>query len=234
MLAIPDSFSSIVQINIIISLNLEHCKFNQMEVTFGESLANLVNRPWFTKLKPSKLVPTINNQLADLLICQTSFHQMLEKSQFAKLSPHQTFLLYSTLSAQRYRVDHSITDAISHFPVPTNRTDLWSFFGLANQISSRKKVVSHYSHHSVYYLALKMSSSGHQTINKFSMLLRMPSQPHQYCLTSMPVSLPTCLQMLASRALTSLYNKTLQVDGVLSKLGHGSSRLLNPNTQSLN
>ena len=53
----------------------------------GASLANLVNHPWFTKLKPSKLIITINNLLDDLLIHQTLFHQMLEKSQFTKLSP---------------------------------------------------------------------------------------------------------------------------------------------------
>ena len=60
-----------------------------------ESLANLENRPWFTKLKPSKLVLTINNLLADLLIHQTFFCQMFEKSQFAKLFLHQTFPLYT-------------------------------------------------------------------------------------------------------------------------------------------
>ena len=60
----------------------------------GESLVNLANRLWFTKLKPSNLVLTIDNLLADLLIHQTFFHQMLKKSQFAKRSPHQTFLLY--------------------------------------------------------------------------------------------------------------------------------------------
>ena len=48
----------------------------------GESLTNLANRPRFAKLKPSKLVLTINNLLADLLICQ-----MLETSQFAKHPP---------------------------------------------------------------------------------------------------------------------------------------------------
>ena len=57
----------------------------------AESLANHL---WFAKLKPSKLVLTIDNLLADLLIRQTCFRQMLEKSQFAKLSPHQTFPLY--------------------------------------------------------------------------------------------------------------------------------------------
>ena len=55
---------------------------------FGrESLANLANRPRFAKLKPFKLVLTINNLLADLSIHQTLFRQMLEMSQFAKPSP---------------------------------------------------------------------------------------------------------------------------------------------------
>ena len=44
-------------------------------------------------IKPSKLVITINNLLADLLIRQTFFHQMFEESRFAKRSPHQTFPL---------------------------------------------------------------------------------------------------------------------------------------------
>ena len=49
-------------------------------------MANLVNCPRFTKLKSSKLVLTINNLLADLLIGQTFFRQMFETSQFARLS----------------------------------------------------------------------------------------------------------------------------------------------------
>ena len=44
----------------------------------------------------SKLVLTIKNLLADLLIRQTFFRQMLKKSQFAKLFPRQTFPLYGT------------------------------------------------------------------------------------------------------------------------------------------
>ena len=47
-----------------------------------ESLMNLANRLWLTKLKSFKLVLTVH---ADLLIHQTFFCQMLEKSQFAKL-----------------------------------------------------------------------------------------------------------------------------------------------------
>ena len=46
--------------------------------------------------KTTKLVLTIDNLLTDLLIRQTFFHQILEKSQFTKLSTHQTFPLYST------------------------------------------------------------------------------------------------------------------------------------------
>ena len=57
-------------------------------------MANLANRPQFAKLKPSKLVLTINNLLADVLIQQTFFRQMLETSEFTKLSPCQTFPLY--------------------------------------------------------------------------------------------------------------------------------------------
>ena len=59
----------------------------------GESLANLANRLRFAKLKPSKLVVTIDNPLADPFIRQTFFRQMLEK-RFAKLSARQTFPLY--------------------------------------------------------------------------------------------------------------------------------------------
>ena len=60
----------------------------------GESLANLANRSWFAKLKPSNLVVTIDNLLADLLIRQTFLCQMLEKSQFAKLSHYAVIADY--------------------------------------------------------------------------------------------------------------------------------------------
>ena len=62
-----------------------------------ESLVNLAYRLRFTKLKPSKLVVTNNNPLADLLIRQTFFRQTIEKSKFSKHSPRQTFLLYGTI-----------------------------------------------------------------------------------------------------------------------------------------
>ena len=47
-----------------------------------------------------------------------------------------------TLSAQGYQIDQSIIDAISQFPTPKNRTDLWSLFGLVNQLSSSTSAVA--------------------------------------------------------------------------------------------
>ena len=58
-----------------------------------ESLANLVNCLRFAKLKPSQLVVTINNLLADLFIRQTFPRKMLEKSRFAKLSRYAVSML---------------------------------------------------------------------------------------------------------------------------------------------
>ena len=49
-----------------------------------EGLVNLVNRLRFAKLKPSKVVVTINNPLADLFIRQPFFRQRFEKSKFAE------------------------------------------------------------------------------------------------------------------------------------------------------
>ena len=71
-----------------------------------ESLANVVNHLannlQFVKLKPSKLKPfklvvTINNPLADLFVCKAFFCQTLEKRIFIKHSPQQTFLLCGML-----------------------------------------------------------------------------------------------------------------------------------------
>ena len=61
---------------------------------FGRG-TNLANRPWFAKVKPSRLVLTV--LLADLFIHQTFFRQRLEKNCFAKLSRYtvSAFILYS-------------------------------------------------------------------------------------------------------------------------------------------
>ena len=55
----------------------------------------------FTKLKPSKLVLSINNLLADLLIRQIFFCQMLEKSQFAKLSSYMVVAIANRVSSTK-------------------------------------------------------------------------------------------------------------------------------------
>ena len=61
---------------------------NSGKVWRGESLANLANRLRFTKLKPSKLIVTIDNPMADLFIRQTFFRQTLDSPNIlpAKLS----------------------------------------------------------------------------------------------------------------------------------------------------
>ena len=71
----------------------------------GGSLVNLVNSSWFAKLKPSKLVFTINNLLADLLIRQTFFRQMFfcqmlkKRVNLPNFPPLQTFPLLDILEA---------------------------------------------------------------------------------------------------------------------------------------
>ena len=60
-----------------------------VKIWWEENLVNLMNCPWFAKLKPSKLVLTIDSLLADLFI-HYFFHQMLEKNKFTKLS-HYSF-----------------------------------------------------------------------------------------------------------------------------------------------
>ena len=99
----------------------------------GESLVNLANRPWFTKLKPSKLVLSINNLLADLLLHQTVFCQMLEKSQFAKLSCYTVWGI-NCLSPTQKTKNHRLYPAATIFDVQlqirqitnVNTVSLWT------------------------------------------------------------------------------------------------------------
>ena len=46
------------------------------------------------------------------------------------------------LSASRYQVDPSITQAITNFPTPATRTDLRLFIGLVNQLSTSTSTIS--------------------------------------------------------------------------------------------
>ena len=45
-------------------------------------------------------------------------------------------------SEEGYQIDPSITEAISKYPVPTSRTELRSFIGLVNQLSSSTNTVA--------------------------------------------------------------------------------------------
>ena len=68
----------------------------QQESLVGECLANLTNCQWFANLKPSKLVLTTNNLLADLLIHKTSFAKCLKRVNSPQTFPCQTFPLYGS------------------------------------------------------------------------------------------------------------------------------------------
>ena len=57
------------------------------KVWWVESLAILVNRRRFTKLKPSKLVVTINSPLADLFIRQTFFTKCFKRVNLPNILP---------------------------------------------------------------------------------------------------------------------------------------------------
>ncbi len=62
-------------------------------------------------------------------------------SKFVYAQPEVQFAGF-VLSADGYRIDPAITEAIKRFPTPTNHTDLRSFFGLANQLSASTNTVA--------------------------------------------------------------------------------------------
>ena len=62
-------------------------------------------------------------------------HITLNVSKWKFAEPQADFAGF-TVAANGYRVDQSIIEAIAKFPTPTNRTDLRSFVGLANQLSA--------------------------------------------------------------------------------------------------
>ena len=84
---------------------------------------------WFAKLKPYKVVVTIDNPLADLFICQTFSRQMLEKSKFAKHSPRQTFLLYQYCMLYKWTRGYIKTQLKLSYS-----TEFWRGKTLANQL----------------------------------------------------------------------------------------------------
>ena len=81
----------------------------------------------------------------------THVKQFLQRCQDRQISLNrdkctfcQTTITFAgfNLSTEGYRIDSSITDAITSFPVPSSRSDLRSFFGLVNQLSSSTDTIS--------------------------------------------------------------------------------------------
>ena len=89
------------------------------KVWWVESLANLANRLQFAKLKPSKLIVTIDNPLADLFIRQTFFRQTLEKRRFVKHSACKLshYMVYPIYEAKIVPIVimYSLLTAYPHF-----------------------------------------------------------------------------------------------------------------------
>ena len=97
----------------------------------GESLANLANCLRFAKLKPSKLIVTIDNPMADLFIRQTFFCQTFENSRFAKHSARQTFPLYGIPSMQKFS-KIKVTIIIIRCVLQLNQNKTWRKVALHN------------------------------------------------------------------------------------------------------
>ena len=85
--------------------------------------------------------------------------------------PQVTFAGF-ILSADGYKVDSSITDAISRFPTPSNRTNLRSFFGLVNQLSASTSAVAGLLAPFHPLLSTKNELFGHQNTTKPSTMPR--------------------------------------------------------------
>ena len=65
----------------------------------------------------------------------------LNREKWKYCQPRVTFAGFQ-LSSEGYQIDPAITEAISKFPTPTNRSDLHSFFGLVNQLSSSTDTIA--------------------------------------------------------------------------------------------
>ena len=134
------------------------------------------------------------------------------------------------VSEQGYCTDRSITDAISSFLTPANRTDLHVFFGLANQLSASTAMLTNLLAPMRPLLRKKMSSHGHLTSTMHSPLPRRPShlpppfpsltrkKPHAFVL------------MPAIRALDLYCSRRV---GPSSRLAPGSSQIPSQGMPSL-
>ena len=76
----------------------------------------------------------INHVRQFLQRCQER-HITLNKEK-CRFSCRQVTFAGLKLSSEGYQIDSTITEAITKFPTPSSRTDLRSFFGLTNQLST--------------------------------------------------------------------------------------------------
>ena len=76
----------------------------------------------------------INHVRQFLQRCQER-HITLNKEK-CRFSCRQVTFAGLKLSSEGYQIDSTITEAITEFPTPSSRTDLQSFFGLTNQLST--------------------------------------------------------------------------------------------------
>ena len=75
------------------------------------------------------------SHVKQFLQCCADFNISLNTEKFQFFQRQVTFAGFQ-LSAEGYQVDPSITAAITNYPTPTNRSELRSFLGLVNQLST--------------------------------------------------------------------------------------------------
>ena len=85
--------------------------------------------------------PTTALHVKQFLQCCQDRQISLNREKWKYCQPRVTFAGFQ-LSSEGYQIDPAITEAISKFPTPTNRSDLRSFFGLVNQLSSSTDTIA--------------------------------------------------------------------------------------------
>ena len=104
------------------------------------------------------------------------------------------------LSAAGYRVDDSITEAILKFPIPTSRSDLRSFVGLVNQLSSRTPTVAGLLAPLRPLLSTKNDFMWSPSLTVAFDDVNGASHQHLPSLSSIPVGLHACARTLVGEA----------------------------------
>ena len=89
----------------------------------------------------------------------------IPKQRQVKILPSKVHIFRVSFTTRGYHIDSSVTKTISKFPAPTNCTDLRSFFGLVNQLSSSTVTIMNFCY-CAPYLAQRMSSYGHQNTTR--------------------------------------------------------------------